>query len=50
MTEGESWRKHGVTKAQVVERNKHMADGAPELWNYIEEAINDAVEKGYLAT
>ena len=30
-TGGESWREHGIVKAQVLERNRQMADGAPAL-------------------
>ncbi len=48
LTQGRSWREHGVRKQQVLERNQLIADGAPELWAYAREIIEDAVAKGYL--
>ena len=48
LTQGRSWREHGVRKQQVLERNQLIADGAPELWAYAREIIEDAAAKGYL--
>ncbi len=48
ITNGKSWQEHEITRGEVIERNKHMRDGSPFLWNYIENLINDAVKKGYL--
>ena len=47
-TDGRSWRQHGVTKAQVLERNAHVDEGSETLWAYIEAMIEDAANKGYL--
>ena len=47
-TQGAAWQKHGVTSDKVIARNKHIADGAPALWEYAENLIRDAVQKGYL--
>jgi len=47
-TEGSTWREHGVKVSQVIQRNRHMAEGSPRLWAYAESLIRDAVEKGYL--
>jgi len=47
-TQGRSWREHGVTDAQVIAYNGHMAEGASPLWEYAETMIRDAVGKGYL--
>lgn len=47
-TEGRSWREHGITKQQVIDLNRHIADGSQELWNYAEALIGDAAAKGYL--
>jgi len=47
-TQGRAWLEHGVTRAQVIERNRHIAAGAPRLWKYALALIDDAVEKGYL--
>jgi len=47
--EGRSWREHGITADQVLERNKHIADGSADLWEYAAVMIRDAVAQGYLA-
>ena len=48
-TQGHAWRKHGITQARVVARNKHVAEGAPAVWAYAEQMIADAVKRGDLA-
>jgi putative hydrolase of HD superfamily len=48
-TQGKAWREHGITSERVIARNRHMAQGAPRLWQYAESLIRDAVESGYLA-
>jgi putative hydrolase of HD superfamily len=47
-TQGRSWLAHGITSAQVVERNRHAAEGSEALWAYVEEIIADSVKLGYL--
>jgi putative hydrolase of HD superfamily len=47
-TEGESWQKYGITSAQVINRNKQIAEGSTTLWSYAEEIIRASVAKGYL--
>jgi putative hydrolase of HD superfamily len=47
-TQGVIWQKHGITCDRVLARNRHMAEGAPALWEYAEKMIRSAVEKGYL--
>ncbi len=46
---GGVWRKHGVRADQVREINCCIEDGAPELWRYAEDLIEDAVRREYLA-
>lgn len=48
-TQGSTWKEHGITKAQVIARNRHMHEGSETLWQYAEALITDAVAKGYLA-
>jgi putative hydrolases of HD superfamily len=48
-TEGKAWRQHGITSQQVLARNRHMAEGAPVLWEHIQALVREAVQKGYLA-
>jgi putative hydrolases of HD superfamily len=45
---GKSWRAHGITRDQVRGRNRIVADGAPELWDYIEDLLQRAVDEGML--
>ena len=47
-TQGRAWLEHGVTRAQVIERNRHIESGAPRLWAYVQCLIDEAVERGYL--
>jgi putative hydrolase of HD superfamily len=47
-TQGKAWRAHGITSEEVIAHNRHMAEGAPRLWQYARDLIRDAVEKGYL--
>jgi len=47
-TQGKLWREHGVTSDQVIAHNRHMAQGAPRLWQYAHNLIRDAVKRGYL--
>lgn len=47
-TQGKAWQEHGITADQVITRNRHMAEGAPALWDYARQFVADAVAKGYL--
>jgi len=47
-TEGETWKKNGITRTQVVSRNLPLKDTAPELWNYFTHIMDNAVNKGLL--
>lgn len=47
-TSGVSWRQHQVSRAQVMERMSIIREGAPPLWRYVTELLDDAVERGYL--
>lgn len=48
-TEGGTWRIHGITKDKVIDRCKPIADGSSILWEYVKEAIEDSIKKGYLS-
>ena len=47
-TRGRMWREYGVTYDRVVDRNKHIEAGAPDLWSYIHERLEDAARRGWL--
>ncbi len=48
-TEGRMWKKHGIRKSQVVERNQKIEAGAPDLWTFASDLIDKAVNRGQLA-
>lgn len=48
-THGAIWKKHGITSDRVFKRNQHMAEGAPELWDYAKQILHDAIDRGDLA-
>lgn len=48
-TEGAAWQRHGVRHAQVVERNQHIEEGAPALWDYARRLIDAARDEGKLS-
>ncbi|MHA1615164.1 MAG: HD domain-containing protein [Candidatus Thorarchaeota archaeon] len=47
-SEGYAWKKHGIKKSQVIERNHHISKGSKVLWEFAENLINESVNKGYL--
>ncbi|MGV0025130.1 HD domain-containing protein [Phormidesmis priestleyi] len=49
-TQGGTWKKAGVTVDKVRKRIAPIAQGAPILAQFVDELIQDAVEKGYLRT
>ena len=46
--EGGSWARHDISKSQVISRNKYLKGLAPQLWLYVCEQIDIAVQKGWL--
>jgi putative hydrolase of HD superfamily len=47
-TRGHAWRKHGVKRNQVIERNQHIEKGSTALWEFAVGLIEESVRKGYL--
>ncbi|HSI07134.1 MAG: HD family hydrolase [Rariglobus sp.] len=48
LTEGAAWRQHGVTSDRVIDRNRHIADGAAAVWDHAAQMIAEAVKAGHL--
>jgi putative hydrolase of HD superfamily len=48
-TNGQTWQANNINSRQVHERMRPVKDGAPDLWDYVNNLIKDAVEKGILA-
>jgi putative hydrolase of HD superfamily len=47
-TRGQAWREHGVTRRQVLQANRHIAEGSERLWQFAQSLIDLAVQNGYL--
>jgi putative hydrolase of HD superfamily len=43
-----AWKKYDTTSGQVYKRMEKAKNGIPELWEFIDGKIKDAIEKGYL--
>jgi putative hydrolase of HD superfamily len=46
---GGTWKRHGITADQVLEKVALIEDGSPSLGEYARGLINRAVETGLLA-
>ncbi|HYH01854.1 MAG TPA: HD domain-containing protein [Bacillota bacterium] len=47
-TQGLQWQRLGVTREQVLNRNRRIEKASKQLWAYIVDLVDEAVAKGYL--
>ncbi|NJM69741.1 MAG: HD domain-containing protein [Scytonema sp. RU_4_4] len=47
-TQGGTWRIHGITRDQVMKRVAPVETGAPQLWLFVQQLIEDCITAGYL--
>lgn len=47
-TDGRSWHEHGITAAQIRERNSEIEQGSQALWDYALSLLDDAIAKGHI--
>lgn len=47
---GSSWKKHGVTREQVVERMQAVKTGMPQIWPTVMNIIDEACAAGMVRT
>ncbi|BAY32371.1 HD superfamily hydrolase [Nostoc carneum NIES-2107] len=47
-TKGGTWRIHGIRRDQVMKRVAPVETGAPKLWPFVLQLIEDSVSAGYL--
>lgn len=47
-TDGISWVEHGVKKSQIYKRNEKTGEGAPAIWEYMQELIDNHVKAGHV--
>lgn len=48
LNKGGTWSEHHIVRKQVEQRNHHINDGAPKLWEFATEMLDKSVEEGYL--
>ncbi len=48
-TDGQTWLENNINSRQVHDRMRAVKEGAPDLWEYVNALIGDAVKKGILA-
>lgn len=49
-TAGGTWKLHDITREQVLQRMAPVEAGAPSLWPFVLQVIEDCVEAGYIHT
>jgi putative hydrolase of HD superfamily len=42
-TNGRSWKEHGITQEQALQKNAAIAEGSEVIWNLVETLIRDAL-------
>lgn len=48
VTEGHTWKKHGISSSKVFEKNRHTKEGSFVLYEYIQKLIEDCISKEFL--
>lgn len=43
---GISWKEHGVKRSQIYKRNRITGDGSAKIWKYMQELIQENIDKG----
>lgn len=47
-TQGHTWQRPGITSAKVYARCEVLKETAPALWEYVQELVESAIDKGFL--
>lgn len=45
---GGTWQEYGVKYQTVYDKKKSIKDGSETLWDYVENLLDDSVDKGFL--
>lgn len=48
VTEGHTWRRGGIRREQVLRRMDMVRHGAPALWPFVEQSIDESVKMGWI--
>ncbi len=49
VNDGGGWRRHSLTRTQLLKRNDFLRTTIPRLWGYVSSQIDLAVSKGWLS-
>jgi putative hydrolase of HD superfamily len=49
MTQGFTWKANSVTYEMVFKANMHIKEGSTELWKFVQNLLEESVNRGYLA-
>jgi len=47
-TDGQQWQKLNVNSKKVIKKNKRIEYGSKEMWEFIKNKIENAIEIGIL--
>jgi putative hydrolases of HD superfamily len=45
--EGVTWKQHKISKAMVIDRNKHIAEASKEIWRFLLALLDECEAKGF---
>lgn len=48
VNDGGGWRRHTISRSQLIRRNEFLRESMPRLWDYVLSQIEMAVSKGWL--
>ncbi|MDR1688730.1 MAG: HD domain-containing protein [Clostridiales bacterium] len=48
LTGGHTWVKYGVARDKIYERMLPVKEAIPQLWGFVEDVINENLEKGFV--
>ncbi|HYH01701.1 MAG TPA: HD domain-containing protein [Bacillota bacterium] len=49
LTDYYTWKKHGISYAQLQDRNQHIEDGSQVIWDVVQQIFQEAKEKGEIS-
>jgi len=48
LTEGYTWKKHGIKYEMIIEKILFIKETSEEIWNFMLKLFEEAIKKGYL--
>lgn len=47
-TQGSGWKRHNVSATRIIERNAHIEEGAPAIWELARGFVAEAIAEGWI--